>query len=182
LSAHEYHMQQSDCHAHGAHGPEDRAGIVDVGLCVFGSLSGYMRRRKFVFLWELAATLLARRRYRAALRAFEPDALLAFNPLGVLAPVLDDFVAYSARTGAPVNAYVSDHWVAAWPSGNPLWPLLSRFRQHGRRSVRGAAKVAHKVLSWIGLVPNPLPLLDRYFYCSDFILRISRENSTAIAD
>src|SRR5205823_6237145 len=107
LTAHEYHLLAAPgSNAHAEHGPADRAGLLDVGLCVFGSLSAYMRRRKLGFFVDLARTFWARRRYRAAIRAFRPDALLAFNPLGVLSAVLDDFVAYSRETGVPVNCYV----------------------------------------------------------------------------
>jgi glycosyltransferase involved in cell wall biosynthesis len=182
LSAHEYHlMSPGGTHDHAGHAAAERQAIVDAGPCVFGSLSLYVKRRKLRFLLDLARTALARRRYRAALRAFAPDCLLVFNPLGVIAPVLDDFVACSRETGAPVNAYVSDHWVAAWPSGNPLWPALARFWQSPRKYVRLAARVAGKLLRYAGLVPEPLPLVDRYFYCSAFIRKISRDNSSAIA-
>jgi glycosyltransferase involved in cell wall biosynthesis len=183
LAAHEYHaLHAPGSHAHGEHSPADKAALLDTGLCVFGSLTAYIRRRKLAFLLDLARTLRARQRYRAAIRAFRPDAFLAFNPLGVAAAVLDDLVAYSRVSGAPVNCYVSDHWVAAWPSGNPMWQLVSRFRQSGRRYVRGAARVAGKLLWWAGLLPSPLPLVDRYFYCSDFIRTISQANSVGIAE
>jgi glycosyltransferase involved in cell wall biosynthesis len=182
LSAHEYHlMHPGGTHEHAGHAAGERAAIVDVGPCVFGSVSMYVRRRRLRFLVDLARAVRARRRYRAAVRAFRPDCFLVFNPLGVIAPVLDDFVAYSRETGAPFNAYVSDHWVAAWPSGNPLWPALARFWQSPRKSVRLAARVAGKLLRYAGLVPQPLPLVDRYFYCSAFIRKISRDNSSAIA-
>jgi glycosyltransferase involved in cell wall biosynthesis len=71
--------------------------------------------------------------------------------------------------------------VSDWPSGNPLWPTLQRFRNSRRRPVRVVARALTKVLRAMGWLPDPLPLLDGYFYCSDFIRKLSRENSVGIA-
>src|SRR5262249_39205636 len=142
LTAGEYYFQQADRYLHGTQGLTPGEDFVDTGLCVVGSLSGFARRWPFRFLRKASATLRARTRYRAAVRRFHPDLVLAFNPLGVVAPILNDLVAYSKATGAPVRAYVSDHWLAGWPSANPLWPALSRFRQSPRLLVRLAAKAA----------------------------------------
>lgn len=181
LSSHEYFIERPGLSRYGAHEADSRAEVIDTGLCLFGSLARFVRCGRVRFVRKVVRTLLARRRYRAAIRAFQPDAFLAFNPLGVMAPVLDDFVAYSKETGAPVNVYVSDHWLAGWPAANPLWPTLSRLRQSGRRSVRLMGRVVAKMLSLIGLLPHGLPLIDRYLYCSKYIQDLSRANSVAIA-
>ena len=182
LACHEYYECRPPAPlVHQGHAPGDRAHFLDAGLCLFGSLSAFVRRRRGTFLRQLVRTWWARRRYRAALRGFRPDVLLAFNPLGVLAPVLDDFVAHSRETGAPVQVYVSDHWLAGWPGANPLYSLIVRLRHSPGRLVRVGAKVASRLLSAAGLLPRPLPLVDRYLYCSDFIRSISQENSIAVA-
>src|SRR5436190_11231543 len=103
LAAHEYHLAPSEgSYELVGHSSTDRTEIVDVGLCVFGSLLRYARRRKLGAIKDLAGAMWARRRYLRALAAFQPDCLLAFNPAGVLAPVLDDFVNHARHTGAVV--------------------------------------------------------------------------------
>jgi glycosyltransferase involved in cell wall biosynthesis len=181
LTSREYYFQQRDGYLHRRQGLTAGRDYLETGLCVFGSLPGLARRRPLHFLRKAAGTLLARFRYRAALRRFRPDASLVFNPLGVVAPILDDLVACSKETGAPVHAYVSDHWLAGWPSANPLWPALYRFRQSTRPVVRLTAKIVGRLLRAAGLMPNLMPLIDRYLYCSDFIRGISRDNSVAVA-
>jgi glycosyltransferase involved in cell wall biosynthesis len=148
---------------------------------VFGSLSGLARRQPLRFLRLALSTWLARRRYNRAVWDFEPDAILAFNPLGVAAPVLDDLVAQSRLSRVPVYAYVSDHWVYGWPTCNPLWPAVLRFRGSRRPAVRFAARAVSRLLRLSGWLPDGQPLLDGYFYCSDFIRKLSRENSVGIA-
>jgi glycosyltransferase involved in cell wall biosynthesis len=182
LSAHEYYLQAPDRLEYCEHTARGRQILVDTGLCLFGSLRTFFAGNRWLCLGKLLRTVFARRRYLQAIAAFQPEAFLVFNPLGVVASVLDDFVAFSRDTGAPVHVYVSDHWLAGWPGPNPLWPVLSIFRQSPSRGVRLMARVAAKLLTKVGLVPNPLPLIDRYLYCSDFIRRISRENSVGIAE
>jgi glycogen(starch) synthase len=181
LSAHEYYIERPGLSRHAAHEAASRAEIVDTGLCFFGAVNQFVKKGRLRCLWKVRRTLRARRRYRAAIRAFRPDAFLVFNPLGVLAPVLDDFVACSKQTGAPVTAYVSDHWLAGWPSANPIWAPLSRLRQSPKLPVRLMGRVAAKFMSLIGLLPSGMPLLDRYLYCSQYIRDLSRANSVAIA-
>jgi glycosyltransferase involved in cell wall biosynthesis len=182
LTAFEFFHQQATGYLHREHAPAERATLLDAGLCVFGSLTSLAKQQPFGFLRRVWGTVWARRIYQQRIRAFQPDAFLVFNPLGVVAPVIDDFVAWSRASGAPVHAYVSDHWVAGWPSGNPLWPLLHRLHGSHRRWVRAGGKVFHKLLRKLQWIADPLPLLDGYFYCSDFIRRLSRENSVGIAE
>jgi glycosyltransferase involved in cell wall biosynthesis len=182
LTAHDYFFQQATGFLHQEHAPAERATLLDAGLCVFGSLTTLAKQQPIAFLRRVWGTFWARRTYRERIRAFQPDAFLVFNPWGVVAPVIDDFVAWSRTSGAPVHAYVSDHWLAAWPTGNPLWPLLHRLHGSQRRWVRAAGKVFHKVLRECRWVADPLPLFDGYFYCSDYIRRLSRENSVGIAE
>lgn len=182
LSAHEHYLPRDGRYVCCGHAAEDRAGILDTGLCIFGSVRSVASQGRFAFLRKLLATVRARRRYRAAIRAFRPDAFLVFNPLGVVATVIDDFVSYSRRTGVPVTAYVSDHWLAGWPAANPLWTALAHYRQSTRRWVRLANRGLMGILSCFGLIPDPLPLLDRYLYCSKFIRDLSRENSVGVAE
>jgi glycosyltransferase involved in cell wall biosynthesis len=182
LSAHEYFLQTPDRLQHCEHTAEGKRLLVDTGMCLFGSVKAFYRHHPLWCLRKLLATVFARRRYWKAIRDFQPDAFLGFNPLGVGAKVIDDFVAYSRQTGVPVTVFVSDHWLAGWPAANPVWPVLSIYRQAPTRWVRLLARVAGKILTTIGLAPHPFPLIDRYLYCSDFIRQISRENSMGIAE
>ena len=135
----------------GSHTSADRETIIDVGLCVFGSLLRYVRRRKLLVVKDLMGAAGARRRYRRALRAFQPDCLLAFNPCGVLAPVLDDFAAYARRTGVPLNCYVSDHWLAGWPIGHPVGAGLMKCRRLLTNSLHGTVQTLEQLLRrWDG--------------------------------
>ncbi len=182
LSSHEYYAHQPDGFVHRAHTPESRAGILDTGLCLFGSPVALYRDGWRRFLGKLIGTLRARRRYRAATERFAPDALLAFNPLGVAAAVLDDFVAYGRKAGVPVSAYVSDGWLAGWPSANPMAPVIRRFRSSPSRWARAVGWALRRGLTWLGMAPDPRPALTRYLHCSEFILRTSRANAAPAAE
>lgn len=180
---HEYHLvPRGGKYQRGRHTPAERAALVDVGLCVFGSLLRYVRRRKLSVFKDLFGALAARRRYRRALRDFQPDCLLAFNPCGVLAPVLDDFAAYARQTGAPLNCYVSDHWLANWPIGHPVGAGLIKCRRLLARGLQGAVWTLERLLRGLGWAPGATPPVDRYFYCSAFIQRLSRGNAGNAAD
>src|SRR5262249_3366053 len=96
--------------------------------------------------------------------------------------ILDDFVAYSKETGAPVWAYVSDNWLARWPAPNPQWLALHNLRHWGAPKTRLAARVVSKLLTTFGWLPDPLPPLDGYFYCRTYIARLSTDNSVGIAE
>jgi glycosyltransferase involved in cell wall biosynthesis len=181
LTAHEYFMYQESGYLHRQHEPADRAQLLDAGLCVFGSISGLFKRYPLAMLRRAWQTWSARRTYLRKIKEFTPDAFLVFNPLGLVAPVIDDFVAMSRQTGAPVYAYVSDHWIASWPSGNPIWPLVHRFRASPKRWVALAARVFHKLMRKAGWMAGDRPLIDGYFYCSDFIRRYSGTNCVGIA-
>ncbi len=182
LSSHEYYLQQpASGYLHRERPAESKKEVVDTGLCVFGSLPGLYRCHPFLAARKLAAVPLARQRYRAALRDFQPDLSLVFNPLGVVAPVLNDLTDYSRQTGAPVHAYVSDNWLARWPDVNPLWSALEYYRKSPIRRVRVAWRAAGRVLHEFGLLPDPLPPIDQYFYCSEFIRRLSRDNCATVA-
>jgi glycosyltransferase involved in cell wall biosynthesis len=196
LSSHEYFWQlERGGFLHREHAAADKADIVDTGLCVFGSLLGFLKRKQFRAARKLTATLLARRRCNRAIRDFRPDAFLVFNPLGVLAPLLNDFVAHARTTGAPVHAYVSDQWLTSWPSSNPIWPALSRFSDSPHRVSRFFGRTIGRLLDAAAWLPDPLLRLDRYLYCSDFIKlaarlgllervrrAIGRENNLAVAE
>lgn len=181
FSAHQYYLMRHGKFLAFRHEPEHRAAVVNVGLCVVGRLARFIRRHKLKFLAKFCGTLLARRRYQAALRAFHPDALLIFNPLGVIAPVIDDFVAYSRETGAPVTAFVSDHWLAQWPSANPLWVVVATLKQSPRRVMRLLGRIGCRIVGCLNLLPDGLPLIDQYLYCSAFVERISQYNSVGVA-
>lgn len=177
---HEYHLvPRNGTYQHGSHTSADRAAIVDVGLCVFGSLLRYIRRRKLLVFKDLADAVAARRRYRRALHAFQPDCLLAFNPCGVLAPVLDDFSAYARSTGLSLNCYVSDHWLAGWPVGHPVGAGLMKCQRLLPGSLQGTLRILEQLLQQMGWAPAAIPPVDRYFFCSAFIQRISCPNAGA---
>jgi glycosyltransferase involved in cell wall biosynthesis len=174
LSAHEYHLVPAGGgYDQVGHAPQDRAMIVDVGPCVLGSLPRFVRWRGLSALAYLAGVPGARRRYQQALRAFRPDCLLAFNPAGVLAPVLDDFAAYGRAARAPVGCYVSDHWLATWPVEHPVGAGLVKLRSAPDWTRRAAGVLLRRA----GLAPQQRPQVDCFFYCSDFIRRISQHNA-----
>jgi glycosyltransferase involved in cell wall biosynthesis len=181
LSAHQYYLMRHGGFLSFKHAPADREKLVDVGLCVLGRLPRFMRQHKLRFLYKMFKTLQARRRYRRALREFRPDALLVFNPLGVVAPVMDDFVEYSRETGTPVTCYISDHWLGHWPAANPLWVALSTLRQSPQRWIRFLGNAANRVLHHLKMLPNGLPLIDQYLYCSQFIENVSQYNAIGVA-
>jgi glycosyltransferase involved in cell wall biosynthesis len=182
LSSHEYYFQQpTSGYLHREHAPAQKAEIVNTGLCVFGSLPSALRFSPYHAVKQFASVPLVRRRYREAVRDFRPDLCLAFNPLGVVAPVLNDLTAYSRETGAPVHAYVSDNWLASWPAGNPLMQALDYYRRQPSRLVRLPARVAGRLLFEVGFLPDPVPLIDRHCYCSAFIRKISRGNCAGVA-
>ena len=101
----------------------DGEGTVDVGPCVLGSLAVLARRAP----WRLPGLLLAALRSNGLWRGPESvraELVLLFNPLGVLAPVVNDCLAWGRRHDVPVRLYVSDLWQTEWPLAHPLWRLL----------------------------------------------------------
>ena len=182
LSAHEYLLVEADGTLKKVgHARVDRDRIVDVGTCLFGLLAVVARRHPAVLAREAARTLRARAGYLSSLRRFRPEAILVFNPLGVVAPVLRDLAGFSRRSGVPVSAYVSDHWVAAWPRGHPVLAALAGLRQSRRPSVVLAGRVLDRILKRAAPGHELPPHLDRYMYCSSFIRGISRSGSAPIA-
>jgi glycosyltransferase involved in cell wall biosynthesis len=182
LTAHECFMQQEAGFLHRQHEPAERGQLLDVGLCVFGSLSGLLKRHPLGTLRRIWQTWWARRSYVQKIRDFAPDAFLVFNPTGVVAPVLDDLVAQSRVSGAPVYAYVSDHWLGVWPKTNPVWSLLQRLNMAKKRWLLLAARIFHKVMRRTGWMADPVPLIDGYFYCSDYVRIFSQVNCVGIAE
>jgi glycogen(starch) synthase len=181
LSSHQYHLIRPGYYESRRHDETDRADIVDTGLCLFGDMLPFMNWHRWKFLRGFFQTWAARRRYLKALKAFRPDALLCFNPLGVLASVLDDLVGYSRDHDVPLYAYVSDHWVAGWPGGHPMPGVFHHYLTSPSRSVRFRGKVFRKLMYWLGMAPDHMPLIDHYFYCSRFIQELSRPGSVAMA-
>lgn len=182
-AAHEYHLVPGKgTYQWVGHSAAERAEIVDVGLCVFGSLLRYVRRRRLSVARDLAATIAARRRYRQALRTFQPACLLAFNPCGVVAPVLDDFAAYARKTGTPLNCYVSDHWLASWPVGHPVGAGVIKGQRLLNARLQALVQRPEEWVRGMGWLPERTPRVDRYFYCSAFIKRLSQPHVDPHAD
>ncbi len=182
LSAHEYFFQQpTSGYLHRTRSAEEQSEVIDTGLCVLGSLPGLFRYQPMLAARRLAVLPRVRRRYNAAVQDFRPDLALVFNPLGVIAPVLDDLIAYSRTSGMPVHAYVSDNWLARWPEVNPLWPMLEHYRRSRHRLIRVPWRVIGRLLSEAKLLPQPVPFIDQHYYCSDYIHKLSRRTCAGIA-
>jgi glycosyltransferase involved in cell wall biosynthesis len=182
LSSHEYFYQQpTSGYLHWERTAAEKQEVVDTGLCVLGSLPGLFRHHPLLATRRLAGVPLARRRYNAAVRDFRPDLTLVFNPVGVVAPVIDDLVAYSRRSGAPVHAYVSDDWMSHWPHLNPLWSAIERYRRSPDPRTRLIWRAAGRLFLEAGLLPQAVPLIDQHYYCSEFIRQANRRNCAAIA-
>jgi glycosyltransferase involved in cell wall biosynthesis len=173
LSSRDCFVQYGTAFRQACHCPQHGPSLVDTGLCVFGSLPRLFRANAVRCVGWSLATLLARRRYRKAVTAFRPERVLVFNPLGVVAPVLHDLSALARKAGAQVHAYVSDAWLAEWPTANPLGRGLARLCDAGNPVWRLAGRVLTTAAAWTGWVPRDLPHIDRFFYCSDFIRRLS---------
>jgi glycosyltransferase involved in cell wall biosynthesis len=182
LSAHEYFFQQpTSGYLHRTRGGGERGEVVDTGLCVLGSLPGLFRYHPLLATRRLASIPKVRRAYNEAVCDFRPDLALVFNPLGVVAPVLDDLIDYSRASGMPVHAYVSDNWLARWPDVNPLWPTIEHYRRSRYRLISTPWRAVGRLLFEAGLLPEPVPFIDQHYYCSDYIRRISRRGCAGIA-
>jgi glycosyltransferase involved in cell wall biosynthesis len=171
LTASEYRLESAGyrpCRQRGR-----RPGVVDAGLCVFGSFPNLLRRDPLGGARALAATLSARRRYLAALRAFRPERVLLFNPFGLVAPVLDDCAAAARAFGAEAHAYVSDHWLAEWPYAQPVRRVLGRL-EGGRLPLRLTGRLLRRLVGLAGFDRDPLPAVDSYHFCSRFVADASR--------
>jgi glycosyltransferase involved in cell wall biosynthesis len=146
--------------------------FVDVGPCLLGSLPRFASRRPLRAFFRGISVLRTRRRYRQAIAAFRPERVLLFNPLGVVAPVLHDLVPLAREVGAEIHAYVSDGWLSEWPVANPLLRCLARLRNHRRGAFRLAGRILGAIAKWAGW-PAELPRIDRLYFCSDYIRRLS---------
>jgi glycosyltransferase involved in cell wall biosynthesis len=173
VSARDCFLQRGHCFRQMRHCSQHGPGLVDTGLCVFGSLPRLFRTNPIRFVGRAAAMVLARRRYRRAVAAFRPERVLLFNPLGVVAPLVHDLAELAHKAGAEVHAYVSDDWLAEWPAANPLRRALSRLCHAGHPALRLAGLVLTTAAQSAGWAPPGLPRIDRVFYCSDFIRRLS---------
>lgn len=162
LSAHGCTVQRQDRFLHQRHDAARRASLIDIGPCLLGSAGRLLASAPLSLMQYMAAVTPARRRYRETLQAFEPQRLLLFNPLGVLAPVLADCADFGRARGIPVDAYLSDPWLPEWPTAHPLLRLLQRLEGWGKRMV-GTLR------DCLGALARPLPILDRYFCCSRYI-------------
>ncbi len=182
LSSHHYFLQQPKRYRQARHDRATRASILDTGLCVFGSMAHLIRQRPHEVATGLMRTFFARRRYRLTLQAFRPELFLLFNPLGVTAPVIDDCVKMGRELQVPVAAYVSDHWLTEWPNAHPFWYLLRRIRQRGGYLAALADGLLCRLMMRARQLPDLNPGCTHYFYCSDFIRRVSagRTNPRAI--
>ena len=172
LSAREYVIQHHAGFQQVRHAKECPS-LHDAGLCLFGSLPRFLRRHPLRLAIKVFTTLLARRRYRKAIAAFGPERVLLFNPLGIVAPVLHDLAALARTSGAVVHAYISDAWLAEWPTVNPLQRALGRLSNSDFLGPRLVGKCLSTAICWLGWAPCELPRFDRCFYCSDYIHRLS---------
>ena len=173
LSSRDYFLQQPDGFRQASHVDTDHLPFLDTGLCVFGSLPCLFRSQPLRFVYRAIVSRLARRRYRKAVAAFRPERVLLFNPLGVVAPVLHDLADLAHQAGADVHAYVSDDWLADWPAANPWLRGLARLRGAGNPVLRLLGKITAATLAWVSGAPSDLPRIDRFFYCSEYVRRLS---------
>ena len=107
------------------------------------------------------------------------DLVYLFNPLGLRANVVLDL----CRTGRPVVAYVSDHWVGQWPQADrllahwltPRW-YLSPLAEIGFVLLRQL----FRRLGHLDFTPAELPIRHAQFV-SRFIQHLSRPRLPALA-
>jgi glycosyltransferase involved in cell wall biosynthesis len=169
LSAHEYHEQRDGAFLCRQLSREQRSSVVDVGLCVLGSLPRFCRFAPLSFFRKAWRTVRARRRYQGILRAFQPDLFLLFNPLGVMALVISDCLRLARELGVRAHLYVSDPWLAEWPRGNPLLRALVGFTRSKRWWLRVCGALATRLPGVLGWASVETPDADRTFYCSRYL-------------
>ncbi|MBA2354945.1 MAG: glycosyltransferase family 4 protein, partial [Acidobacteria bacterium] len=104
---------------------------------------------------------------RDAARAAAPDAVLLFNPAGLLLPVLHEI---QDALPDPVRtvAYVSDDWPLRWPAAHPLAELLSPRCAAERPSLAPLIALLHESGLQEGI---RAPILDDVLFCSEFLRR-----------
>ena len=101
---------------------------------------------------------------REAVRAFAPDAIVLFNPAGLLINAWHE-VQLALDTRVPTFAYVSDDWPARWPASQPL-AGLAREAASGRPGLAALAAL----LDEHGLLPSGDAILpDEALFCSRFL-------------
>jgi glycosyltransferase involved in cell wall biosynthesis len=170
LSAHEYHLVQDGVRRRRRRPLNRRDEVVDVGLCLFGSsLMEWLRREPALFFKAVTGTLLARQRYLSAVSAFRPERILAFNPGGLAGPVLADLVDIGRKESVPVSAFVSDHWLAEWPTPSLLHGLLTDLHRSRRPPVRWLGKLLARHLAGADRDGARPPQVERWLFCSRFL-------------
>jgi glycogen synthase len=153
--------------------------VVPVGPCLFGStLWDWYNAEPLPVLAAGLRTLAERERYLAALRAFRPEHILAFNPQGLVAPVLADLVAHARAADVPVAVYVSDHWLAEWPGPSLLHRLLADLSRSRRLPFRLAGRVLARLLAGADRDGARPPRADRWLFCSRFLADEARRAGT----
>jgi len=140
--------------------PQSGGEFVDAGPCILGPLARLSPGRMMSLL---SAAFWARARYRSALDAFAPDLLLLFNPLGLLAPVAADLLRWGRQQGVPVRFYLSDPWLAEWPTAHPLLRLLTRCPSAWLRRLLAIG------IDWLGLGSLTPPEPDQAMCCSRYL-------------
>jgi glycosyltransferase involved in cell wall biosynthesis len=124
LTAHQLLIQQGGKFVAQEQPCKLKSELVDMGPCLLGSLARLALRAPWLLPALLATVTRARQRLNVELERFDPDLVLLFNPLGMLAPVVEDCLSWGRRHHVPVRAYVSDSWLADWPIAHPLYRLL----------------------------------------------------------
>ncbi len=139
---------------------DSRHDFIDVGPCILGPLAR-------LSAWRIPSLVLAARaarsRYRSALKAFAPDLVLLFNPLGLLAPLPADLLRWGRDSCVPVRFYVSDSWLADWPRAHPLLRLLERCPAGWIRRLLATA------ISVLGLGSRATPEPEQALFCSRYL-------------
>jgi glycosyltransferase involved in cell wall biosynthesis len=127
------------------------------------------RLRRLVF--EGIRSARAVPRVRRFLRECPFDVVYLFNPLGLTAAVVQRI----ADAGRPVVAYVSDDWVAKWPSGDRLYAAWTDPALAGSPPRRAVVTLARRWLEGRGVLtrePSRIPFQHAQ-YVSRFVERSS---------
>lgn len=111
----------------------------------------------------------------AAIEAFGAELVLVFNPACILAPVFDELDSLPSLVNCPRTAFVSDDWMARWPTNHPLI-----FLKDYHDAVAGKAKpeseenalfLIGRKMKTVGLLNfDRLMAFDRTLFCSRFLM------------